>query len=88
MKTSEGKLPVGSPLGDIVYHLALNGVHSAVEISWILVKEFGKDKRMSLGTIERPYIYYDVLLALSKHVENGGYNYGKWHKRWICRFWN
>lgn len=71
VKKVKDKLPVWSSLSDIVYHLVLNGVHSAVEISWILVKEFGKDGRMSLGTIDRPYIYYDVLLALSKHVEIG-----------------
>lgn len=32
------------------------------------------DKRISVGTLCRPYIYMDVLLAIRTHVDNGHLN--------------
>lgn len=61
----------GASFEEIAYSLVLNGVHSAVEISNIMVNNFNVDKRMSIGTLGRPYIYFDVLVALRKQVEIG-----------------
>lgn len=66
----KAQLGLGATFDDIAYFLVLNGQHSAVAISHILVNDFGFDKRMSLSTINRFFIYYDVLLALKKQVDN------------------
>lgn len=60
----------GAKLEDIAYSLVLNGVHSAVEISWLMVNNFDVDKRISISTMGRPYIYFDVLVALKKQIDN------------------
>jgi len=73
VKASEEMAGNGASLGEIAYALVLNGVHSAVEISWSLVNNFNVDKRISVGIYGRPYIYLDVLLALKKQVEKGVY---------------
>lgn len=61
----------GAKFEDIAFSLVLNGVHSAVEISWIMVNNFDVDKRISISTMGRPYIYFDLLVALGKQVDNG-----------------
>ncbi|MEK5149039.1 hypothetical protein MKX53_18830 [Psychrobacillus sp. FSL K6-4615] len=61
----------GAKIDEIAYSLVMNGVNSAVEISWIIVKNFDVDKRISIGDFGRPYIYFDILIALSKQVNNG-----------------
>lgn len=71
LKATVDLVGYGAKLEDIAYSLVLNGVHSAVEISWIIVKHFDVDKRISIGVYDRPYIYFDILVALSKQVNNG-----------------
>lgn len=56
---------------EVAYSLVLNGLHSAVAISNIMANDFGFDKRLSVGTMHRPFIYLDVLLALKKQVDKG-----------------
>jgi hypothetical protein len=58
-------------LEDIAYSLVLDGKHSALEISKIIMTHMDVDKRISVGTLGRPYIYMDVVLALRKHVDSG-----------------
>ena len=36
-----------------------------------MINDFDFDKRMSVSIMNRPFIYYDVLLALTKQVKNG-----------------
>ncbi len=36
-----------------------------------MANDFGFDKCLSVGTIHRPFIYFDVLLALKKQVDKG-----------------
>lgn len=67
----KAQLGYGATFEDIAYSLVLNGQHSAVEISHIMVNNFDVDKRMSEGVMNRPYIYMDVLVALNKQVNNG-----------------
>ena len=61
----------GAKFEEIAYSLVLNGVHSAVEISHIMVNNFNVNKEISASTLGRPYIYFDVVLALRKQVEKG-----------------
>ncbi len=61
----------GAKFEEIAYSLVLNGVHSAVEISQIMLNNFGVDKRISISTLSRPYIYFDVLVSLRKQVDMG-----------------
>jgi hypothetical protein len=37
----------------------------------MIVKYFGVEKSISVGTMKRPYIYFDVLVALNREVKNG-----------------
>ncbi|WP_245827569.1 hypothetical protein [Paenisporosarcina indica] len=71
IKSSKEMVGYGAKLEDIAYAFVLNGVHSAVEISWIMVNNFDVDKRISISTLGRPYIYFDVLVALRQQVDNG-----------------
>lgn len=71
LETSKGQLHLSATFDEIAYSLVLSGVNSAVEISHIMVNHFGVDKRKSVSTMERPYIYFDILVALTKQVENG-----------------
>lgn len=70
VKATKAQLGFGATFEDIAYSLVLNGQHSAVAISCILANDFGHEKR-SVGTMNRPFIYFDVLLALKKQVDNG-----------------
>ena len=36
-----------------------------------MVNNFDVDKRISISTMGRPYIYFDVLVALRKQADNG-----------------
>lgn len=58
-------------VAEIAYSLVLSGVSSATEISRITREYFNVDKRISIGTLQRPYIYMDVVLSLMKEAENG-----------------
>ncbi|TSI05779.1 hypothetical protein [Lysinibacillus sp. BW-2-10] len=58
-------------IAEIAYSLVLNGVSSANEISRITREYFHVDKRLSTGTLQRSYIYMDVVLALMNEAENG-----------------
>jgi hypothetical protein len=71
MESLQELIGYGAKLEDVVYSLVLDGKHSAVEISKIIVTHMNVDKRISVGTLGRPYIYMDVLLALRTHVDNG-----------------
>lgn len=71
VKETKAQLGFGATIEDIAYFLVLKGQHSAVAISHIMANDFGFDKRLSVGTIHRPFIYFDVLLALKKQVDNG-----------------
>lgn len=71
LEKSKVQLHQSATFDEIAYSLVLNGVNSAVEISHHMVNHFGADKRKSVGTMKRPYIYFDVLVALNKQVENG-----------------
>ncbi|WEA41822.1 hypothetical protein [Lysinibacillus fusiformis] len=71
VEATKAQLGNGATFEDIAYTLVLNGQNSAVDISFIMTNDFGCDKRMSVSTMHRPYIYYDVLLALKKQVDNG-----------------
>ncbi|QBP39863.1 hypothetical protein E2636_01245 [Paenisporosarcina antarctica] len=71
MEALQELIGYGAKLEDVAYSLVLDGKHSAVEISKIIVTHMNVDKRISVGTLGRPYIYMDVLLALRTHVENG-----------------
>lgn len=70
VEATKVQLGFGATFDDIAYSLVLNGQDSAVEISFIMINDFGFDKRMSVSTMNRPFIYYDVLLALKKQVDN------------------
>lgn len=61
----------GANFDEIAFSLVSNGINSAVEISWIMINEFGMDKRISISEMDRPYIYFDVLVALMKKVDSG-----------------
>lgn len=58
-------------IAEIAYSLVLSGVSSATEISRITREYFNVDKRISIGTLQRPYIYMDVVLALMNEAEKG-----------------
>lgn len=58
-------------IAEIASILAVSGVSSATEISRITREYFNVDKRISIGTLQRPYIYMDVVLALMNEAENG-----------------
>ncbi len=64
-------------IAEIAYSLVLSGVSSATEISHIIRENFNVDKRISIGTLKRPYIYSDVLTALIKESEKGTLYYDK-----------
>lgn len=36
-----------------------------------MANDFGFDKHLSVGSMHRPFIYFDVLLALKKQVDKG-----------------
>ena len=63
--------PEESELEQIVFALVQNGIHSAVAMSKLVAKNFAKEKRVSIGVKERPYVYFDVLLALDRQVTRG-----------------
>lgn len=71
VKETKAQLGFGATFEDIAYFLVLKGQHSAVAISHIMANDIGFDKRLSVGTMHRPFIYFDVLLALKKQVDNG-----------------
>lgn len=71
LEASKAQLRFSATFAEIAYSLMLNGVNSALEISHIMINHFGADKRISVGSMKRPYIYIDVLVALSNEVENG-----------------
>lgn len=58
-------------IAEIAFSLVLNGVSSATEISHITREYFNVDKRISMGTFQRPYIYIDIVLALMNEAEKG-----------------
>jgi len=71
MESLQELIGYGAKLEDVAYSLVLDGKHSAVEISKIIATHMNVDKRISIGTLGRPYIYMDVLLVLRTHVDNG-----------------
>lgn len=71
VKVTKAQLAYGANFEDIAYSLVLNGQPSAGEISRILAHDFGFDQRMSVSTMNRLFLYYDVLLALKKQVDHG-----------------
>lgn len=60
-----------SELEHLAFALVQKGIHSATEMSRLLMKNFGKEKRFSIGVKERPYLYFDVLVALDRQVKRG-----------------
>ena len=66
-----------TPIAEIAYSLVLGGVSSATEISHIIRDNFNVDKRISIGTLQRPYIYMDVVSALMREAEKGTLYYDK-----------
>ncbi|WP_447402887.1 hypothetical protein ACE1MS_09685 [Lysinibacillus sp. fkY74-1] len=70
-KSVKAQLGYHASFDEVAYSLVLNGLHSAVAISRIMANDFGFDKCLSVGTIQRPFIYFDVLLALKKQVDKG-----------------
>jgi hypothetical protein len=71
MESLQELIRYGANLEDVAYSLVLDGKHSALEISKIIMTHMNVDKRISVGSLGRPYIYMDVVLALRKHVDNG-----------------
>ncbi|MFJ7737740.1 cell envelope integrity protein TolA [Lysinibacillus sp. NPDC097287] len=71
VKATKAQLAYGATFEDIAYSLVLNGQHSAVAISQMLANDFGFDQHMSVSTMDRLFLYYDVLLALKKQVDHG-----------------
>jgi hypothetical protein len=71
MESLQEMIRYGANLEDVAYSLVLDGKHSALEISKIIMTHMNVDKRISVGTLGRPYIYMDVVLSLRKHVDNG-----------------
>lgn len=67
----KAQLSYGATFDEIAYSLVLNGQHSAMAISFSMINDFGFDKRMSVSTMDRPFLYYDVLVALKKQVDMG-----------------
>lgn len=63
--------PEESELEHIVFALVQNGIHSALEMSKLVAKNFGREKRRSIGVKERPYVYFDVLVALDRQAARG-----------------
>lgn len=74
LETTKGQLHHSATFDEIAYSLVLSGVNSAVEISHMMINHFGADKRISVSTMKRPYIYFDVLFALNKEVAKGNIN--------------
>ncbi|MFI2128763.1 hypothetical protein ACH434_01785 [Lysinibacillus fusiformis] len=71
IESVKAQLGYHATFDEVAYSLVLNGLHSAVAISRIMANDFGFDKCLSVGTIQRPFIYFDVLLALKKQVDKG-----------------
>ena len=63
--------PSTATIAEIAYSLVLSGVSSATQISHIIRDNFNVDKRISMGILQRPYIYFDVINALKNEAENG-----------------
>jgi len=71
LEITKRQLHTSATFDEIAYSLVQNGVNSALEISHIMINHFGADNRLSINSMKRPYIYYDVLIALNKEVEKG-----------------
>lgn len=65
------QLPLNATLGEIAFSFVKNGISSATEISHIIRNNYSVDKRISIGVIQRPYIYMDVVLALMESTKQG-----------------
>ncbi|MGE7987949.1 hypothetical protein [Lysinibacillus fusiformis] len=67
----KAQLGYNATFDEVAYSFVLNGQHSAMAISHVMANDFGFDKQLSVGTVHRPFIYFDVLLALKKQVDKG-----------------
>ncbi|TSI05770.1 hypothetical protein [Lysinibacillus sp. BW-2-10] len=56
---------------EIAYSLVLNRFSNAIQISRITREYFNVNKRLSTGTLQRPYIYLDVVFVLMNEAEKG-----------------
>ncbi|MBL3729055.1 hypothetical protein JIN86_05515 [Lysinibacillus sp. HST-98] len=71
IESVKAQLGYNATFDEVAYSLVLNGQHSAVAISHIMANDFGFNKHFFVGTMHRPFIYFDVLLALKKQVDKG-----------------
>lgn len=71
IESVKAQLGYNATFDEVAYSLVLNGQHSAVAISHIMANDFGFNKHFSVGIMHRPFIYFDVLLALKKQVDKG-----------------
>lgn len=71
IESVKAQLGYNATFDEVAYSLVLNGQHSAVAISHIMANDFGFNKHLSVGIMHRPFIYFDVLLALKKQVDKG-----------------
>lgn len=71
IESVKAQLGYNATFDEVAYSFVLNGQHSAVAISHIMANDFGFNKYFSVGTMHRPFIYFDVLLALKKQVDKG-----------------
>lgn len=71
IESVKAQLGYNAAFDEVAYLLVLNGQHSAVAISHIMANDFGFNKHFSVGIMHRPFIYFDVLLALKKQVDKG-----------------
>ncbi|MCM3389999.1 hypothetical protein LG296_20825 (plasmid) [Ureibacillus chungkukjangi] len=71
VEATKEQLHRSSSFEEIIIALVSNGVNSAVKISWIMVEYFGISNKMNIGSMKRPYIYFDVLKVLFNAKDTG-----------------